>query len=100
MTPRPFSRKTIEIITRAIRIPYRESRSITKTSKRVVNFCDIAAWELHHSRVAVIRCVWSGEYRDSSRLGFRQRDRQIRDFVAGELMSIRERQMTVSDVHG
>src|SRR6266436_6247314 len=30
MTPRAFSKKTIEIITRAIRIPYRESRSITK----------------------------------------------------------------------
>src|SRR5712671_1148457 len=35
MTPRAFSKKTIEIITRAIRIPYRENRSITKTSKFV-----------------------------------------------------------------
>src|SRR4029077_20921849 len=35
MTPRAFSKKTIEIITRAIRIPDRENRSITKTSKFV-----------------------------------------------------------------
>src|SRR6202795_2049920 len=35
MTPRAFSKKTVEIITRAIRIPYRENRSITKTSKFV-----------------------------------------------------------------
>src|ERR1700681_3519386 len=45
--------------TRAIRI--------TSTSAylllRIVDFCDIAARELHDSRVAVIRCVWSGEYR-------------------------------------
>src|SRR6185503_5839778 len=82
--------------TRAIRI--------TSTSAclllRVVDFCDIAAWELHHSRIAVIRSVWSSEYRGSSRPGLWQRFGQIRDFVAGELMSIREREMTVRDVHG
>src|SRR5258706_5550764 len=35
MNPRVFGRKTIGIITRAIRIPYRKNRSITKTSKSV-----------------------------------------------------------------
>src|SRR5713226_4965977 len=82
--------------TRAIRITSTSSCLLL----RVVNFCDIAAWELHHSRVAVIGCIWSGEYRGSSRLGFWQRFGQIRDFVAGELTPIREREMTVSDVHG
>src|SRR5882724_2437417 len=35
MPPRAFSKKTIETITRTIRVPYRENRSITKTSKFV-----------------------------------------------------------------
>src|SRR5258708_2621080 len=55
--------------TRAIRI----TSTSTCLLLCVVDFCDIASRELHHGRVAVVRCVWSGEYRRSSRLGFRQR---------------------------
>src|SRR5262249_21201969 len=62
-------------------------------------FCDIAARELHDGGVSVIRCVWANEDCRSSRLGLRQRIGQIRDFVASELMPIREWEMTVSNVH-